>query len=146
MKAEIGVGKADASMLRRLCAIDEAVIGDDSRRGLIKDAINGYQCLYAKIGDVFVGFAIFEQSFFGQGFIDLLIVHPDYRQQGVGKAIIAYIEDHCPTDKLFTSTNQSNIPMQNLCEGIGFSRSGYIENLDEGDPEIIYFKRIKFED
>ena len=24
----------------------------------------------------------------------------------------------------------------------GFSRSGQIENLDEGDPEIVYFKRL----
>ncbi|MHB1457710.1 MAG: GNAT family N-acetyltransferase [Armatimonadota bacterium] len=146
MKTEIVVDKADASLLGDLSAIDEAVIGDGSRRGLIKDAISASQCLYARIDGAIAGFAIFEQSFFGQGFIDLLIVHPDYRQQGVGKAIICYIEEHCPTDKLFTSTNQSNIPMQNLCEGIGFSRSGYIENLDEGDPEIIYFKRIRWED
>jgi hypothetical protein len=32
--------------------------------------------------------------------------------------------------------------MQNLCEKLGFVRSGCIENLDEGDPEIIYFKRM----
>lgn len=146
MKPEILVDKADISMLGDLSKIDEIVIGDTSRHGFIKDAIAASQCLYAKIGDTLAGFAIFEQSFFGQGFIDLLIVHPDYRQQGVGKAIISYIEEHCPTDKLFTSTNQSNIPMQNLCERIGFSRSGYIENLDESDPEIIYFKRIRFED
>lgn len=28
----------------------------------------------------------------------------------------------------------------------GFRRSGYIENLDEGDPEIVYFKRIDVSD
>jgi hypothetical protein len=44
------------------------------------------------------------------------------------------------TPKLFTSTNESNIPMQQLCERLGYARSGLIENLDEGDPEIIYFK------
>jgi hypothetical protein len=30
--------------------------------------------------------------------------------------------------------------MQALCERLGYVRSGYIENLDEDDPEIIYFK------
>jgi RimJ/RimL family protein N-acetyltransferase len=44
-------------------------------------------------------------------------------------------------DGLFTSTNQSNIAMQRLCESCGFERSGIVENLDEGDPELIYFKR-----
>lgn len=31
--------------------------------------------------------------------------------------------------------------MQRLCEKLGFVRSGYIENLDEDDPEIVYCKR-----
>jgi hypothetical protein len=35
----------------------------------------------------------------------------------------------------------SNTIMQELFEKLGYIRSGYIENLDEGDPEIIYFKR-----
>jgi hypothetical protein len=31
--------------------------------------------------------------------------------------------------------------MQRLCERLGYVRSGWIENLDEGDPEIIYSKK-----
>jgi hypothetical protein len=30
--------------------------------------------------------------------------------------------------------------MQRLCDRLGFVKSGYIENLDEGDPELIYVK------
>jgi hypothetical protein len=30
--------------------------------------------------------------------------------------------------------------MQRLCEGLGCVRTGLIENLDEGDPEVYYFK------
>ncbi len=89
-----------------------------------------------------VGFGILEQSFFGQGFISLLIVHPDYRKRGVATATIRYIESICPTEKLFISTNKSNVIAQRVFEARGFVRSGYIENLDEGDPEIIYFKRL----
>ncbi len=32
--------------------------------------------------------------------------------------------------------------MRRLCEKLGFVQSGFIENPDEGDPEIIYFKRV----
>jgi hypothetical protein len=32
--------------------------------------------------------------------------------------------------------------LQAVCESLGFIRSGVVENLDEGDPEIIYFKRL----
>jgi ribosomal protein S18 acetylase RimI-like enzyme len=74
--------------------------------------------------------------------MELLIVHPGYRRQGVGTAIIRRLENLCATKKFFTSTNQSNIPAQKTYEANGFIRSGYIENLDEGDPEIIYFKLL----
>ena len=41
--------------------------------------------------------------------------------------------------KLFTSTNQSNTPMQALLALLGYVRSGVIDNLDPGDPELVYF-------
>jgi ribosomal protein S18 acetylase RimI-like enzyme len=52
------------------------------------------------------------------------------------------MEKMCKTPKLFTSTNESNIIAQKTYEANGFVRTGYIENLDEGDPEIIYFKLL----
>ena len=52
-------------------------------------------------------------------------------------------EETCPSDDLFTSTNQSNIPAQRLFEKLGYTKTGIIENLDEGDPEIFYFKRLR---
>lgn len=32
--------------------------------------------------------------------------------------------------------------MQRRCERLGYARSGLIEHLDEGDPELIYFKQL----
>jgi len=51
--------------------------------------------------------------------------------------------NECRTPKLFTSTNQSNVPMQGLLATLEFARSGLIENLDDGDPELVYFKRLR---
>ena len=44
--------------------------------------------------------------------------------------------------KLFTSTNRSNAPMQSLLAKLGYRPSGVIENLDEGDPELVYMKHV----
>lgn len=41
-------------------------------------------------------------------------------------------------EELWTSTNQSNQPMQRLLERLGFLPSGVIEGLDEGDPELVF--------
>jgi hypothetical protein len=50
------------------------------------------------------------------------------------------MEQRCTTPKVFTSTNQSNTPMQGLLGKCGFSPSGVIENLDEGDPELLFMR------
>ena len=88
------------------------------------------------------GFVISDESFFDQFIVRLLIVHPDFRRRGLATALMRAAELECQTGKLFTSTNQSNIPMQQLCDRLGFVKSGYIENLDEGDPELIYVKLL----
>lgn len=137
------IEKATGDDFEHVCAFDRMVLGDSSRQNFLANAIKAAQCLIARIGDVRVGFAVLEQSFYGQSFISLLIVHRDYRRRGVATALIRHIESICPTEKLFISTNESNVIMQRVCEALGFVRSGYIENLDEGDPEIIYFKRLK---
>lgn len=43
------------------------------------------------------------------------------------------------SQRMFTSTNQSNLKMQSLLAKLGYEPSGVIHNLDEGDPELVYF-------
>ena len=38
--------------------------------------------------------------------------------------------------RLFTSTNVSNLPMQQLLQHAGWSATGILHGLDEGDPEL----------
>ena len=112
------------------------------RRRLIGDALAQGRIAVAGVDDAIRGFVIFDESFFDQFFVRLLIVHPDFRRRGLATALMRAAELDCQTGKLFTSTNQSNIPMQRLCDRLGFVKSGYVENLDEGDPEIIYVKML----
>ena len=137
------IAKALKSDFEAICDLDHMVLGNSNRQDFLAKMVKEEQCLIAKIKGSLVGFAILEQTFYEQGFISLLIVHPDYRRRGVTTALIRRIEEICPTEKLFTSTNESNVIMQRVCKALGFVRSGYIENLDESDPEIIYFKRVK---
>lgn len=126
-----------------ILAIDQAAMGNDERREYLASAVMARHAYIAREAGQALGYAVASNSFFGNPFIELLIVHPEERRRGVGAALMGYIEKTCPSAKLFTSTNESNLPMQRLCEKLGFVRSGYVENLDEGDPEIIYFKALK---
>jgi streptothricin acetyltransferase len=66
-------------------------------------------------------------------------VKAEYRHRGYGQLLLKTFVDLCGNAKLFTSTNSSNLPMQGLLQRCGFRRCGTIDELDEGDPEIIYF-------
>ncbi|MCL7701252.1 hypothetical protein M8361_27965, partial [Klebsiella pneumoniae] len=55
-------------------------------------------------------------------------------------AIIRHFQSAITDSKLFGSANMSNRQMQELFVRLGFRPSGYIDNLDEGDPEIIFYR------
>jgi ribosomal protein S18 acetylase RimI-like enzyme len=136
------IERASSGDFEHICALDETVHQRPPRRRLIGEACAQGRVAVARVDDVIRGFVIFDESFFEQFYVSLLIVHPEFRRRGLATALMRAAELDCQTGKLFTSTNQSNIPMQQLCERLGFVKSGYIENLDEGDPEMIYVKML----
>ena len=107
----------------------------------MSDAAERGECLEARADGEPVGFLILDRGFFGCHFVELLYVHAEWRRRGIGTALMRAAEQRCAGQKLFTSTNESNLPMQAACARWGFVLSGRVENLDDGDPELIYFKR-----
>jgi len=87
-----------------------------------------------------VGYIIWDREFFGRPFVWLLGVDPSYRRRGIAAHLIRVFESHCLGEALFVSTNSSNAPMQALLTSLGFARSGQVDNLDPGDPEIFFHK------
>ncbi|PEK95405.1 GNAT family N-acetyltransferase [Bacillus mycoides] len=132
------VAKASIDDLDSILHIDVDVIGDDSRRDYIKHAIDEGTCIIAKEDNSISGFLTYDTNFFGYTFLSLIIVSPSKRRQGHASSLISYMLRHSPTQKIFSSTNKSNTNMQKVFKANGFMRSGMIENLDEGDPDLIF--------
>ncbi|WP_391115905.1 GNAT family N-acetyltransferase [Psychrobacillus sp. L3] len=122
-----------------IVSIDIEVIGNNSRSEYIKNAIKEERCLVVKNENKIVGFLIFDTHFFDCSFISLIIVKPLERRKGYATSLIKYFINISPTKKIYSSTNQSNKRMQEVFKANGFVQSGFIENLDVDDPEIIYF-------
>ena len=134
------IERASSEDFEHICALDETVHAGAPRRRFIGEACAQGRVAVARVDEMIRGFVIFDESFFDQFFVRLLVVHPDFRRSGIATALMRAAELDCQCEKMFTSTNQSNIPMQRLCDRLGFVKSGFVENLDEGDPELIYVK------
>jgi GNAT superfamily N-acetyltransferase len=135
------VERATEDDLAGVLAIDASV--ETSHAAYLLEALRQRHLLIAREGEEHLGYAVVTRHFYGYPFIDLVVVRHEARRRGVAQALVSYIEKTQPGEKLFTSTNESNAPMHALMAKLGFVRSGWIDNLDEGDPEIIYFKRLE---
>lgn len=125
-----------------LCSFDQVARREEGRREFIRRSVAAGHCHVAADGREVVGYGVLTYAFYQQGFVEMLYVHPGRRRRGAGAALLRHLESLCRTPKLFTSTNLSNLPMQSLLNRAGYALSGVIHNLDEGDPEVVYFKRL----
>jgi ribosomal protein S18 acetylase RimI-like enzyme len=139
----ISIRPAVENDIEALCTLDHIARREDERREFIHREIVSGHCFVAVIDETVVGYGVLNYTFYYHGCIDMLYIHSDYRRRGAGTALLRHMELRCRTPKLFTSTNQSNLWMQSLLAKLGYESSGVIHNLDEGDPEIVYFKRLK---
>ncbi len=128
--------------LEELFALDPIARTTPARRAFIHKSTAQGECHIAVLEERTIGYVILNYTFFECGFMALVCVAEGYRRLGIGTALVQHAELICRTPKLFTSTNVSNVPMRNLLNGQGYKPSGTIENLDEGDPELIFFKRM----
>lgn len=124
---------------KSLIAIDTFALHEPKRAAQIHSWCAQSACYIAEEQSVAMGYGVLNYHFFGCGFIEMLMVGEHYRRRGIGLALIAALKSRCQHPKLFTSTNRSNLPMQRLLLNAGFIASGQVDNLDDGNPEEIFF-------
>jgi RimJ/RimL family protein N-acetyltransferase len=113
------------------------------REEKIAKAISHDKCYVVLADNLEVGFIIFDYRFFDRGWIELMVIEEKYRGKGIGGQALDLICEQSKTNKVFTSTNTSNLQMQKALAKAGFAFAGKIVGLDEGDPELFYYKKIK---
>lgn len=126
-----------------LCAMDTVAADDPARRDEIAGWIDSRSCYLVELDDRIAAYGVLTHHFFGAAFIEMVMVSSRYRRRGLGEALVSHFRSMCAGAKLFSSTNMSNRPMQTLLIKAGFRPSGYVDNLDENDPEIIFFSPVK---
>ena len=115
-------------------------------RELFDAAVSDGQCLvHVDSSGVVDGCIVTSpKSFFGRDFVRLLSVSSSHRRSGIGSALLAASVLQATTDTVFTSTNESNGAMRALLGRDGWAYSGQLTGLDDGDPELVFWREKKF--
>jgi GNAT superfamily N-acetyltransferase len=113
------------------------------RRVSVQNAIGQGECFVALDDRILVGYGIMNHAFFDCGFVSLVYVDPAHRRRGVASRLFDEFESRCRSSRIFTSTNLSNLPMHGFLASRRYTLSGVIQDIDEGDPEMFYSKRLR---
>jgi ribosomal protein S18 acetylase RimI-like enzyme len=143
----VTVRNAVASDLAAMLQVDDrARCGNVERTTYLGESLRLAHCLLAcaaRVGDdqrEIVGVAVLRHGhFFARDFVDYLFVHAEHRRVGIGSDLLRASVSAATSARVFTSTNESNGPMQALLRTGGWTFSGRLQGLDQGDPELVYF-------
>jgi ribosomal protein S18 acetylase RimI-like enzyme len=144
--AAITARKGLVADLPSLIDIDQYARDHAERATFIKRSLELGECFIGSAGAGTFGFVVLNYGFFDFGFVPLLVVAARFRRQGLGLRLLLEAEERCKSSKLFTSSSASNKPAQALFAKAGFIQSGVVDNLNDNDPEVLYFKACKRHD
>lgn len=136
------VRPAMPSDLEAILDLDEVTARDPQRASDVRDWVEGGSTIVAAEGERLLGYAVLDHLFFGRSFIRMVYVAALSRRRGVGRTLVQAAEAQATTPRIFTSTNASNAAMQALLGSLGYTRCGEVHGLDDGDPEVFYFRDI----
>lgn len=139
----MNIRQAQENDVSAICSIGHILQVEEERRQFIRKSVREGIAFVADSNGEIVGYSVLEHSFFSRGFIAMLMVRPNRHRSGIGSALVRHVEGLCESDRIFTSTNQSNAPMQLLLQKLGYKRSGMFDDLDPGDPELFYSRQLR---
>jgi ribosomal protein S18 acetylase RimI-like enzyme len=132
--------------LAAVAALDPAFTPGSERQRLVTEAVTTGPtvCHVAESGAAtteVVGYVVLRpRHFFDRDFVETLVVAESARRRGVGTRLLGHAVQGARTQQVFVSTNTSNGPMRALLDREGWTLSGTLEGIDEGDPELVYHR------
>ena len=133
------VAPADTEAILRLA---ELASGRSEQRSWLARHLASRACFVSESPSRVTGFVtVLPRSFFGRDFVESLVVDSEFRRSGIGSALLRASVSRSSTSQIFISTNRSNEAMLNLLRKERWRYSGELTGLDEGDPELVFYRR-----
>ena len=130
---------ADAVPCAELAAL---AIGEERAGAFIKSHMERHHLIVAEAADEIVGFLAYRTDWFQCTFVSLVVVREDFRRKGIAREFYRTVETVSLSPRVFSSTEETNAASIQMHSALGFSPSGYIDNLPQGVRELLFYKRL----
>ena len=121
----------------------EALIGTRRNGPFVEAALDRRQLLVARADEQVVGALAYRTDWFACTFVTLVSIRSDWRRRGVARALYCTLEEESPGPRLFSSTEETNVAAVQMHRALGFTPSGYVDNLPQGYRELLFYKRLR---
>lgn len=111
---------------------------------LIKRKIGLNEIIVAESAGHSVGYLRLEYLWSKIPYISLITVQEEYRHQGIGRAMLAFLETHLKSNgcKMLMSSSQVNEPSpQAWHRAMGFEECGILTGINEGEIGEMFFRK-----
>ena len=118
------------------------VIGAERAGTFVKSHFERHQVMVAEAESAVIGFLAYRTDWFQCTFVSLVVVREDYRRKGIAREFYRSVEAVSLSPRVFSSTEETNAASIQMHTALGYSPSGYIDNLPQGVRELLFYKRI----
>ena len=118
------------------------VIGAARVGAFIKSHLERHHLIVAEAGGEVVGLLAYRTDWFQCTFVSLVVVREDFRRRGIAREFFRSVEAVSPTPRIFSSTEETNAAAIRMHTALGFTPSGYVDNLPQGTRELLFYRRV----
>jgi len=123
-------------------ALADELIGPRRAQPFAEAALDRRQLLVASDDGKRGGMLAYTTNWFNCTFVSLVVVEPDHRRKGIARELYRAVEAESASPRLFSSTEETNAASIRMHSALGFTASGYIDNLPQGCRELLFYKRL----
>lgn len=130
--------------LRFATLADLTFVQTDLPLAVVERKLAAQEILLAEVENAPVGFLRLEFLWSHIPYIALIRVVPEYQRQGVGKALLAFLEHHLQQHGhtlLYSSSQANEAEPQAWHRHLGFEECGFIAGMNEGGVGEVFFRK-----
>jgi len=122
------------------CVVEDSLVTEQ----VIRHKIINDEIIIAELDGKPVGYLRLEYLWSTIPYIGVIFVIEDYRKEGIGQKILAFLEDYLRSrgyDVLYSSSQANEPEPQAWHRSVGFVESGIISGINEGGIGEVFFRK-----